>query len=1029
MFAVFVANSSGKALARTRALLDSYAVRIGEQIWATPITVAALEEIRRALRRRASRHMSVACYRNAGRAGLRLEWIVGSQQHYDSYGRYAAQTQARRHGMPMAFRLAALLARLCGESHDLGKGTAQFQKKLNSAHVITDAIRHEWISAWLLWRMAQDGITLDAAMREWNAQKSLRWMPVDIGHGLSSAVDAALAVVTTHHYGLGYGGTARFPIKKLKASEIIGNDKHVRSKELMTQAAELSRFEGIGGEDWRHHGNRLRKLLDRLQSAQRPEGFWLGAAFIARAALFLADHEVSSRDVFAKKGELYANTARDKKGERRLNQELFWHLQEVGRQAANNVRLFANPDLPCLNDTARLLARPPDLGNRFRWQYEAADAMPNRPALVFNVASTGAGKTRANVMLAAALRGGRSVRITSAFNLRTLTLQTHKAYIRQLKFEPQECACLIGDEVVREVHAAIYDDLDSDTGAMRDLNLVGGEGLDIPVWIEGHLRQLFEGSSARARRIATMVAAPVLVCTIDFLNAAGDASCGNEDHAWALLRLMHSDLILDEIDSYDAESMVAVLRLVFVAAMLGRNVVVSSATLSATLAALAEKVWRHGTSIARQLGLIDQDPAVAIVSDKAGARVFDAGRPEFDRLYGEYMALVAGSSDTPTKVMTIAPVAKEDGGLEGFYSAILESSRNLHKQNAWDLDGRKVSVGLVRVANISACMEAAQHLLQAGLHVMTYHAREPLLRRAWKEMELDRILNRSRGDMALKDAMREHMKRFPDAGEDAIFVVVATPVEEVGRDHDFDWAVIEPSSAHSIVQTAGRVNRHRRVEVKVPNVAVLQRCRRDLQNRYTCVFTNPGNEAVIDDMRGTTTHATHDAAELLGLQPGQTRTLDAKLMFGDGRSKFAQFDEGAIAHMTQRVIDQHIIGEGSSGLAWFGSWFGAAYPLRENSRQDTYCIFCESPHSNPNLFKYARQAIRNGVEKWGWIEQSEFRCEESSPPNAWLSPSISEVIKSMNALLGRAIDKDDMTFSVYDNKNVITIDWRGVVAV
>lgn len=31
---------------------------------------------------------------------------------------------------------------------------------------------------------------------------------------------------------------------------------------------------------------------------------------------------------------------------------------------------------------------------------------------------------------------------------------------------------------------------------------------------------------------------------------------------------------------------------------------------------------------------------------------------------------------------------------------------------------------------------------------------------------------------------------------DVPFIVVATPVEEVGRDHDFDWAVLDVSSAN-----------------------------------------------------------------------------------------------------------------------------------------------------------------------------------------------------------------------------------------
>ncbi|WP_438357140.1 hypothetical protein, partial [Burkholderia cenocepacia] len=32
---------------------------------------------------------------------------------------------------------------------------------------------------------------------------------------------------------------------------------------------------------------------------------------------------------------------------------------------------------------------------------------------------------------------------------------------------------------------------------------------------------------------------------------------------------------------------------------------------------------------------------------------------------------------------------------------------------------------------------------------------------------------------------------------------------EVGRDHDYDWAIVDPSSMRSIIQLAGRVWRHR----------------------------------------------------------------------------------------------------------------------------------------------------------------------------------------------------------------------------
>ena len=55
----------------------------------------------------------------------------------------------------------------------------------------------------------------------------------------------------------------------------------------------------------------------------------------------------------------------------------------------------------------------------------------------------------------------------------------------------------------------------------------------------------------------------------------------------ALLRLADSDLVLDEVDSYAPDALVAVLRLVQVAGMLGRSVICASATLPQPVAEAA----------------------------------------------------------------------------------------------------------------------------------------------------------------------------------------------------------------------------------------------------------------------------------------------------------------------------------------------------------------------------------------------------------------------------------------------------------
>jgi CRISPR-associated endonuclease/helicase Cas3 len=74
-----------------------------------------------------------------------------------------------------------------------------------------------------------------------------------------------------------------------------------------------------------------------------------------------------------------------------------------------------------------------------------------------------------------------------------------------------------------------------------------------------------------------------------------------------------------------------------------------------------------------------------------------------------------------------------------------------------------------------------------------------------------------------------------------IFVVLATAVAEVGRDHDYDWAIIEPSSMRSIIQLAGRVQRHRKQEPKSENIHVLSKNYKGLKGK-DYPFTKPGFE-------------------------------------------------------------------------------------------------------------------------------------------------------------------------------------------
>mgnify|MGYP003441893274 CR=1 FL=1 len=126
---------------------------------------------------------------------------------------------------------------------------------------------------------------------------------------------------------------------------------------------------------------------------------------------------------------------------------------------------------------------------------------------------------------------------------------------------------------------------------------------------------------------------------------------------------------------------------------------------------------------------------------------------------------------------------------------------------------------------------------------MGYHSRQVLLLRSEQERHLDAVLKRKekQGEQPIvfsNDVIRQHLDTT--ASEHVIFILVATPVEEVGRDHDFDWAIIEPSSYRSIIQLAGRVLRHRSLEkdIEQPNIGLLQYNLKGLRGaKHCCGYT------------------------------------------------------------------------------------------------------------------------------------------------------------------------------------------------
>lgn len=795
----------------------------------------------------------------------------------------------------------ALLAGIAGLFHDLGKANVLFQSKLEGKGKGFEAFRHEWLSLRLF--QAFVGGMSD---REW-LEKLLRPEEIDEKALLAALVSDSpgqsgkdkpfklwqeqgqpLArivgwLILSHH---------RLP-QQPQAKGKDGGLPVSRADEFLNAALEpswnspqcLNRWEekeikanwsfakGLPLKSWT-----WRKTAASLaqRALRRPDLFsgekdWLADVFsmhLARLALMLGDHIWSAHDPAAvwrdKKCKLLANTDRIT---RKPKQQLDEHLIGVAHHAALLARR-----LPQLRRHLPALARHKGFrqrsgGGRFAWQDKAFDlacAVRTRSErqgfFGINMASTGCGKTFANGRIMYGLADERrGCRFSVALGLRTLTLQTGDALRQRLHLEEDELAVLIGSQAVRQLHELRQEEQASGSGSESGEDLFDEDqhllydgdlaGSRIGLWLE-HSPTLLQ-----------LVSAPILVSTIDHLIPATEGARGGKQIA-PMLRLLTSDLILDEPDDFDLADTHALCRLVHWAGLLGSRVLLSSATLPPALIRALFAAYLAGRSVyQRNCGeQPDRPPAVccawfdedrAAQSDHAEERGFAEAHQHFVRKRAERL-----EKAEPMRRAALLPVSGENLPrpaaarllAEAAHGAILRL-HDAHGQSGAGQDaGRKISVGLVRMANIRPLAAVAKELLTmpppAGcrIHYCVYHSQHPLAVRSAMERLLDEVLNR-KDEQAIwrHPAVRAALDSFPE--EQQVFVVLASPVAEVGRDHDYDWAVAEPSSMRSLIQLAGRIRRHRQGQPPAsPNLLVLSRNYRAMTGERPA-FCCPGFES------------------------------------------------------------------------------------------------------------------------------------------------------------------------------------------
>ena len=976
MMVLFVSQSEKKAIQTTQRVLDAFANRIGENTWQTVITQEGLTTVKQLLKQSATKSTAVSCLWVRSRTICELLWIVGRKNSFDADGMVPVNTTKRQvlqkyretgwSFMPVIQALTAVASLL----HDIGKASSFFQTKLRTESFLADPFRHELVSAILIKGMfcyyASQGEDLFSALASGALPPISDILPYCRNSdelqeqykpfkGLSSNLLLSILWLVLSHHRLplpvnSHGDSVTrsdFPISADSLQKLFdyvttgftyrrGANGDTSKQDLFDK--ELQRCftftENYSAFSLNWHKD-LKKWCGRLVSLSPmvdvfcQNGTLRTILKYARISLMLGDHFYSSQGIdqtWRTSSSLYANTDKNT-GE--LKQKLDEHLfgvKSISLKVAHYLP-YIESELPRTGVIKELKRK--SVG-RFAWQDRAVTTIKNfltehsQPlgCFVLNLAGTGCGKTTGNAKVASAIgKDDGSLRFSLVLGLRTLTLQTGDEYRERMKLTDEELAVVIGSTAVQYLHQhEMHRDkhlsseiTENEQKAVRDDSESSEELIDAYTNFEGELPHEGFATLLDKSNAAKMLFAPVLCCTIDQMMAATEC-CRGGRYMLPFLRLMSSDLIIDEVDDFTGDDLRAIGRLIYLCGSLGRKVILSSATLPPEIAKGYFYAYQAGYKTYADLQETPAEIMCAWLDENecktelfringTNQKTFSQFHDEFtkkqiSRLQNASLIKLGNVFETPIHESCY----KASSFPENYFIHLAQAALKLHAYNHLtdSKTGKEISFGVIRMANIDPCVAVAKFLCRFSLssdtefRVMVYHSRQTLLMRHEQEHYLDSIFKRKGESADAPEILQdEQVRRHIDSSEakKILFVVVCTPVEEVGRDHDYDWAVIEPSSWRSIVQMAGRVNRHRQISVRFPNVTVMQYnfrtfCARDKSDKNgnpCCFYNRPGYET-------EKPMCSHDLKVLL---PSWTGVIDAsaRLVYDkQGNNEMAKYE-------------------------------------------------------------------------------------------------------------------------------------------
>jgi CRISPR-associated endonuclease/helicase Cas3 len=1019
MIVTFISECEKKAHKRTRRVLDAFANRIGTNAWQTVITKEGLIAVQKLLKKTATKNTAVSCHKIKSRQLTELLWIVGNKDTFNNEGYVAVNYTQQDFFIGENINMKTIdviksATSIAGLFHDFGKANKLFQNKLNPAiknkkEDLSEPYRHEWVSLRLFQSFIKgntdnqwleklsvvnneninDYFKIDECFRDGIDGQTNDSHPMI---ELPPFAQLVAWLILTHHklplYPNWKTNNSNNSVMLEDSKEWLESNftafwNSYNCKNTSSQKIKDNwQFQELPYQSCAWRGN-AKKIAKTAKKFLMPENDYLKdnifTSHFARLCLILADHYYSSLieirdDLRDDTYNCWANTYRDTK---EYKQKLDEHLIGVAKNAEKIAQA-----LPTFNKSLKSMPVNNKLTDnvnkkykeKFGWQdsakkmaKEVGKSTIENGFFGINIASTGRGKTLANakIMTVIGQEIGR-VRFSVALGLRTLTLQTGLEYRKELDLE-NELAILVGGIATKELFVNQQENNTKQyTGSESEDSSFDNFNMDYKGVLSDH--SLNEWTKEK-KNLNKLIQAPVLVSTIDHLIPATEGVRGDH-HIPAMLRLFSADLVIDEPDDFNLDDLPALARLVNWAGMLGSRVLLSTATMPPALANALFRAYKAGWSQYAKANIVNWDGDITCAwfdeFNKPKNKLIKKDS-DYKKQHNNFIKQRIKNLEKQNNSKHLGEVVNiEDCSdktiIENLANTIQKNILNLHQKHHINNNSKNISIGLVRMANIDPLVATTKELLTMNapedihIHYLAYHSKFPLAIRSFMENKLDDVLNRKNQDKIWNNPIIKN-KIINSNIKNHIFVVLASPVAEVGRDHDYDWAIIEPSSMRSIIQIAGRVLRHRDIQPSEPNIAILNKNYKVLLNKDLC-FIKPGFES--ENIK--ISEKNYDLNYILEKQQYKNITaIDRIKIPDDFNSKLVEFDN--LVNLEHKALQHKLFSVSKGAQLWWEnslSWCGEMQNqqrFRKSQKDVSYHLLIPDSEYEGKYWEYKNENV------------------------------------------------------------------------